>query len=677
MKHASVNLQLFEYLRSRIAALELRLDLPDFSFSVVLLTLHSILWPYRGIVHDARLYALQALNHLETGRYAQDLFFAFGSQDAFSLFSFVVGPMVGLLGAVNTFWVAYLASSMLLVYGEVRLIRRIIPDRMIANLGLIALVAIPLPYGGWEVFHVQESFFTARLIAEGFALLGITSALEGRKLSAIACAAASIALHAIMGIGALLVVLVLLFGRKICSRKSVSAVVLILVGLSALLLIFDRRAIISTMEMTWFNAVKLRNFQCFPSQWRFMDWYLIVGCIGIGFAACRYMGSRAKHLVQAVLIVSFAGLVSTVFGEYGRVPLLIQGQGYRAFWMAEVIALPLGILLIQRLFREESIGRKWSAMVVLFFLADPLLLCSEAVPFSISILIMFFLLLVLTAVICLHRTRDFHGISLKHTLVAGCILLSMLLSLLSVVVLTMSGISRQSDPISAFHAAMDDSGRVFLFIVAALCVFTLALPMQKHPKRCLLWTLPLWIILSGVAFVSQNNISYRMRFESGYKDLAFIAETIGNQLPLDERNGRQHIYWPEHAALIWFELRSNSYFSFTQTAGALFSRELTLEAQRRAGLAKPFEVAWIKKNTSFQKYDEMRLAAVNGTLHDPPPRREDVFKLATDETLDWLVLEEGIDGLYSAGNMSVYIYNCSEIRSGIERKQRAVADRYD
>jgi hypothetical protein len=41
----------------RIAALTSKLDFPDFTSSVIILILHSILWPYRGLVQDAKLYA--------------------------------------------------------------------------------------------------------------------------------------------------------------------------------------------------------------------------------------------------------------------------------------------------------------------------------------------------------------------------------------------------------------------------------------------------------------------------------------------------------------------------------------------------------------------------------------------------------------------------------------------
>jgi len=42
---------------------------------------------YFGIVHDGRLYTVQALRALDPARWTDDLYFRFGSQDAFTVFS--------------------------------------------------------------------------------------------------------------------------------------------------------------------------------------------------------------------------------------------------------------------------------------------------------------------------------------------------------------------------------------------------------------------------------------------------------------------------------------------------------------------------------------------------------------------------------------------------------------
>jgi hypothetical protein len=654
-----------ENFRRRIGALASSLDFPDFTFSVILLIIHSILWPYRGLVHDAKLYALQAINHSQGGKFAHDLFFAFGSQDSFSLFSATIGPLVALMGATNALWVAYMASSMLLIYGEVRLIRRIIPDRLLGDLGIIALVALPLPYGGWEVFHVQESFLTARLIAEGFALIGLDAALQDRKLKAFGFVLGSIALHALMGVSALLVVLGILLWHKLHLKKEIYVIFSMLIFILGLLLILNWesiRPLIPYMDAKWLSAVRNANYQCFPSQWRLIDWYRIIGCIAVCVAAGRWLVPKAKVMVRMIILVGIGGVISTIFGEYSSIPLLLQGQGYRAFWLVEIVTLPLGILLIRRLFSGESVYGKWAALGVFIFLGDPLFLYCEIVPFSLTNLSIYWIFLGITAVLCLHKPRVFDRITIRYALPACCLALLTLLSLLSVGVLIQTGVSERLDPIETAYFVGNNSCRTFLFTIAVLVVAGVSWLIHKWRKQGLVWAVPLWIILSAVPLVVQNSIPYRASFQRGYKDVRFIAETIKKDRGAQALDVNDQIYWPMHSDLIWFDLNSNSYYSFFQLAGALFSNELTIEGQRRAMLARPFEVSWLKKNPSYSKYQDVMLANLNATLHEPAVRREDVLRLATDKTLDWMVLDQGFDGLYSATNKSVFVYNCSKIR---------------
>src|SRR5688500_3578418 len=46
----------------------------------LMLALNALLVPYIGLDHDARLYAIQAVERVQPGRYADDLYLRFGSQ---------------------------------------------------------------------------------------------------------------------------------------------------------------------------------------------------------------------------------------------------------------------------------------------------------------------------------------------------------------------------------------------------------------------------------------------------------------------------------------------------------------------------------------------------------------------------------------------------------------------
>src|SRR4051812_26774615 len=58
----------------------------------LLLLLNTLFRPYLGIHHDAMLYSGQVLSRLDPATYSDDLFFRYGSQDRFSIFSPLMAP---------------------------------------------------------------------------------------------------------------------------------------------------------------------------------------------------------------------------------------------------------------------------------------------------------------------------------------------------------------------------------------------------------------------------------------------------------------------------------------------------------------------------------------------------------------------------------------------------------
>src|SRR5688572_6594290 len=102
------------------------------SLFALLLVLNAAARPYLGIVHDARLYSAQVLNQLDAGCYADDLFFRYGSQDQFSLFSRLAAPLAGLLGVEMSFFVLYLVFNTLFLLALKRFIERLIDDRRLS-----------------------------------------------------------------------------------------------------------------------------------------------------------------------------------------------------------------------------------------------------------------------------------------------------------------------------------------------------------------------------------------------------------------------------------------------------------------------------------------------------------------------------------------------------------------
>src|SRR5258707_971776 len=103
-----------------------KLAAQPWSLLLVLLALNALARPYAGITYDARLYSVQVLNQIDPTSYGDDLFFRYGSQDQFSIFSRFAASFVGLFGLEPAFFLLYLVFNSLLILGLKRLVEALI-----------------------------------------------------------------------------------------------------------------------------------------------------------------------------------------------------------------------------------------------------------------------------------------------------------------------------------------------------------------------------------------------------------------------------------------------------------------------------------------------------------------------------------------------------------------------
>ena len=75
--------------------------------------------PYVGIIHDSRFYSVQALGALLPGRFSDDLYFRYCSQDQFTLFTLVYEPALSILGLARAAMVLTIVGQLSWVVGLV------------------------------------------------------------------------------------------------------------------------------------------------------------------------------------------------------------------------------------------------------------------------------------------------------------------------------------------------------------------------------------------------------------------------------------------------------------------------------------------------------------------------------------------------------------------------------
>src|SRR5258707_776848 len=102
-----------------------------------------LLWlvtrPYFGLLFDARFYMVEALNVLDRANFADDLYFKFGSQGNFSVFSQFYLPLLRSAGVGATGMILTIVGQSLWLFGLFRL-TRVLVDHKIMWLSMAVVI---------------------------------------------------------------------------------------------------------------------------------------------------------------------------------------------------------------------------------------------------------------------------------------------------------------------------------------------------------------------------------------------------------------------------------------------------------------------------------------------------------------------------------------------------------
>ena len=309
-----------------------------------LLAVNAVFLPYRSRYHDAVLYEFQVANQAEAGRFAGDLFFEFGSQDAYSLFSRLMAPPARLIGRPLLFWLVYLVSNALFYLGLIRLVQALIPNRVVVVLALLWIAIVQIPLGGRQIFYVNESFTTPRLLANALVLLGLERLLAGRVLMALGLLLGAMAMHPLMGLVGPLVV-----GVWVLLRAARPLRWWVLAGLAASSVVLAVPAIgmrvLGRMDPFWFEQSRLVGPCLFGTEWAVLDWLRVSAALGVVVLARMSLPwqPRPETFLTALVAVTALGIAGTLAASKLPYALLVQGQPFRILWLSQVLATPLAL----------------------------------------------------------------------------------------------------------------------------------------------------------------------------------------------------------------------------------------------------------------------------------------------------------------------------------------------
>lgn len=535
--------------RDRIAALRLPIDQAAALLAIVALWLAT--HPYGGIVHDGRLYTIQAMRAAGNAAISNDLFLKFGSQDSFTLFSALYAPLITATNPALAHMAGTLLGGVCWVIALAFLASAAFPSRQLWLAAVIGAVALDSRYGGLGTLRYGETFLTPRLLTEALVMIALGFALRGRAVLAWAALSLGVLLHPLMAVlsgGAL--VLYYARGRKWIWLAGLGAAAaggaLAVAGVEP----FGR--MLQRFDPEWFRIIYHRCRLVFLTQWRWNDIVQIAAIFAVLGTAAATAERRLRAMILAILAAALLSLlVSFVGSDLAKNVLIADLQVWRTLWLVSLFAnLCLGPLVLQ--LPKGGHAREFLTIAFAAGIAGPLLGlptftapgiallgCAALVleansgrrlsrPLRLPLRAVIVLLLAVDGVMIWVRLHDDHLLQrVGDAALAGAIIL-------------------------AFFAARRLRPRVAL---AGLAVLACGLAVAGFDHRS-----------NWQAFAESPEIPHDLK--------TFVGPS-------------RNIYWEASPELLWFKFGTANYYSCAQGAGALFYRDTAVVYDRRTRALGP------------------------------------------------------------------------------------------
>ncbi len=642
------------------------LSVQRWSLFALLLFLNALARPYQNLDHDSRLYAVQVMNRVHDGAYNDDLFFRYGTQDRYSVFSLVVAPVVSLVGLKTAFFAFYLLVNALFIFALQRFVETLVKDRLLSTLGLIFAVTAPLTFSGLTTLHIHEQFLTPRPIAIALVLLGLDRALRGRWLMAFVLQFLALMAHPLMALAGFLTTSAFFAVERLNPRLLIAAAgICFAVGTTVILYQPLGQAVFGHMDAEWSSYIRHASYFNFPSEWATRDWLNVIVSTSVTLAAAGFMWREERRYARFLLVAVGAcllGLLGTLVGSTWSYTLLFQAQPHRMLWLIKLLQTALIFWVAARLWQMETIAGAVLAGVTLIatFVVDWMLpefqLMGLALPF---------------ALIALRMKGD----SSKKDWLGKAVLISAIFGSVAWV----------------FYK---------FFVYLALRDQLLGVQMDSFDYASAFWrnvSPVIWLLLGIlIVFVGACRTRFGRGFQIGCLCLAFAIQFAVFYVPNSDFCKQHHLYaedvdfleeflqanWQSNERptiysslalphVLWVDLESKIYFDRFQVGVFLFFRETAVEGHRRAGIVAPFEMDCLnKKQVMLPKQKEDHLTTFyQRSLSAPPPTRDDLHRVCREKGVDYVVIKQGFPGLYEATNGELYIYDCKKVRAAMRQSE--------
>ncbi len=517
--------------------------------AAVLLALWLASRPYPGIIHDSRIYMVQALARLGPGL-ENDLLFRYGSQDSFTVYGYLLSGVLGLFDIEITNFLLSIAGQLCWICASLFFVSLITKSTLERSIALAAIIILPSTYSGLSAFHYAEPFQTPRIFAEALVLCSITSAMKSTWWRSTLALGIALMIHPLMALPGIGIVFLLATRDRrslwlLVPASLIAVVCLTLAEVEPFVRLTQR------IDGDWWDIVAQYNRVTLISGWSPSDLSRLTAQTVLVMLIFRQAPSVERGLLWPVVAVASAGLVlALVGGAWLHNQFILDVQFARATWLlGYVINLLTGLLLL-RAFRRTDPYRCYLSFGIIVFAAScffpPAIMLAAPIIVTIGIFII------------LQRPSDPLSRPAELVTFAVALVVGFLLIELSWV-----QISTRLTYLALQRNWFLNTGATLMTLVAAWLFYC-----ERRKLAIFLLTFTI-----ASCLVNYDQRSQRQQFIEKRRS---VPDNIST---LIERS--RHIYWEDGVEFLWLDFQIPSYYSVVQGAGALFYRDTALEFYRR------------------------------------------------------------------------------------------------
>ena len=586
--------------------------------------------PYHGMIHDEQFYAVMALDRLHQGLYGSDLFFLYGSQNSFTVFTPFLAWWIKSYGLDNGLLWATVVGQALWIGALITLVAALFPPRQRAWC-LLTVALFPAHYS--QVFSFGEAFATPRLYSEALAMLGLSALLRSRYGAAATSLLMSMLVHPLMALPAMGLALI----YKIPRPRIWFATLIAIVAAAIVLAILGWGPFASMGQVLPADLVafeRLRSPWLFLDQWRWKNVSSTIAIFVILMLAMRLLDPPLPKLAMVTFIIAALGLGLSLLAALSNYALLLALQANRALWVAQLLAAIFCFPVVMRLWQDGTTG-KYPAI---------LLVCAVIGPSA-----------AFAPIAILALAYEWGGRKLV-ALSSPSPFIRWLIWLFPLQVILWTLLSAWTTYLS--HDTFD-SQPIFLRLFGDLLPMGLAISwlISANYRRSRELLQGALLALTCVAicltvrqwYVSDNRILLNTPVRQ--RVIAPLQRAIPEGAV---------VYWEEGLHEAWFWLGRANYVSFGQLAGSVFTPRTAVEGRRRMRL---LDAAGFSDN-SWDFNEQIQLDRSN-KVHD----LASIAQLCADPVLHTIILKNPVPQLPAAYHLtdpntgwSYYSYACADPR---------------